>query len=100
MGRQPGQEIESEPEATRMDVAVDAQAQPMVIAPPQAIGAAETQAQAMVTAAPPPQAQETVHAEPPPQAQATVPTELPPQAIEGVQRDTQASPFSPLCRWT
>jgi hypothetical protein len=42
----------------------------------QAPGAAEEQAQAMVSAA-----------------------EAPPQGIEGGQRDTQASPFSPLCRW-
>jgi len=75
-GGQPGQETEPEPEATQMDVAVEVQAQAMVIALPQATGAAEAQAQAMVS------------------------PEATPQAIGGDQRDTEASPFSPLCRWT
>jgi len=77
-GGQPGQETEPEPEATQMDVAVETQAQAMVIMPPQAIGAAEAQAQEIVSES----------------------AEAPPQAIEGDRRDTQASPFSPLCRWT
>lgn len=80
-GEQPGQETGSESKATHldvadMDVAVGMQAQVMVIAPLQAIGAAEAQ------------------------AQVTVSPEGTLQAIEGDPRDTQASPFSPLCRWT
>jgi len=73
-GGQPGQETEPEPEATQMDVAVEVQVQAMVIVLPQATGAVEAQAQAMVSPG------------------AT------PQVIGGDQHDTEASPFSPLCR--
>jgi len=34
------------------------------------------------------------------QAQAMVLVVVPPQVIEEDQRDTQASPFPPLCRWS
>lgn len=84
-GGQPGQDREPEPEATQVDVAVEAQTR--------AIGAAEAQAQAIGTV----QVQATGAVEA--QAQAMVSaTDAPPQGIEGGQRDTQASPFFPLCR--
>jgi len=49
-GGQPGQEREPESEVTQTDVAVGAQVQAIVIAPLQAIGAVEVQAQAIGTA--------------------------------------------------
>jgi len=75
-GGQPGQETEPEPEVTQIDVAVEVQVQAMVIALLQATGAAEAQAQAMVS------------------------PEATPQVIGGDQHNTEASPFSLLCRWT
>src|SRR5712691_2243577 len=77
-GGQPRQEREPEPEAIQMDIAVEVQAQAIgaAEAQAQATGAAEAQAQAIGSAA-----------------------EAPPEGIEGDQRDMQASPFSPLCRW-
>jgi hypothetical protein len=95
-GGQPGQEREPESEATQTDVAVEAQAQAIVIAPLQAIGSAEVQAQVIGTAEAQAQATGTAEA----RAQEMVSAaEAPPQGIEGGQCDTQASPLSPLCRW-
>ena len=98
MGGQLGKEREQELEATQMDVAVGVQAQAIDTAETQAQskGAAEARAQAIDTAET--QAQVTGTAEARTQAMVST-AEAPPQGIEGDQRDTQASPFSPFCRW-
>lgn len=93
-------ETEPGPEATQMDVAVEVQAQAMAIAPPPAIDAAEAQeistVEAQVIGAAEAQAIGAAGA----QAQAMVSAAAPPQVIEEDQRDTQASPFPPLRRWS